>query len=57
MGVELRRCRKCSCYTMKASCPVDGSETGTAHPPKYSPQDKWARYRRNEKYPELSAAG
>jgi len=45
---KIKKCAKCGKYTMKREC--DGKETVTAHPPKYSPQDKYAKYRRMEKY-------
>ncbi len=37
---------------MKEKCPKTkcDSEALAAHPPKYSPEDKYARYRRKEKY-------
>jgi rRNA maturation protein Nop10 len=30
-----------------------GKATETAHPPKYSPEDKYAKYRRMEKFGNL----
>ncbi|VVC02636.1 Ribosome biogenesis protein Nop10 [Candidatus Burarchaeum australiense] len=45
---KLKKCGVCGKYTMKAKdC---GTGTETAHPPKYSPQDKYAEYRRREKF-------
>jgi len=41
----LFRCPKCSRYTMEAKCPLDGEATKMAAPAKYSPDDKYARYR------------
>ena len=41
----LRRCPKCGAYTMKDGCPACGTPTVVAHPSKYSPDDKYARYR------------
>jgi len=41
---KIRRCEVCGSFTMQEShC---GKPTKTAHPPKYSPEDKYARYRR-----------
>jgi H/ACA ribonucleoprotein complex subunit 3 len=41
----LFKCQKCSRYTMEAKCPVCGEATKMAAPAKYSPDDKYARYR------------
>ncbi len=44
---KIRKCEACASYTMKEEhC---GKRTKTAHPAKYSPEDKYARYRRIEK--------
>jgi H/ACA ribonucleoprotein complex subunit 3 len=51
MAVELRRCPACGRYSMGEQCPAGHGPTRAAHPPRYSPQDKWALYRRKEKYP------
>jgi H/ACA ribonucleoprotein complex subunit 3 len=42
----LRRCRACGRYSLHADCPACGKATGTPHPARFSPQDRWARYRR-----------
>ncbi|MCI4317300.1 MAG: RNA-protein complex protein Nop10 [Thermoplasmata archaeon] len=42
----LRRCRECGRYSLHAACPGCGSPTSTPHPARFSPQDRWARYRR-----------
>lgn len=41
-------CRKCSRFTMLEQCSC-GCEAITAKPPKYSPDDKYASYRREAK--------
>jgi H/ACA ribonucleoprotein complex subunit 3 len=41
----LFKCPKCSKYTMEAKCPSCGEATKLAAPAKYSPDDKYARYR------------
>ena len=41
----LFRCPRCSKYTMEARCPKCGEGTIMAAPAKYSPDDKYARYR------------
>jgi H/ACA ribonucleoprotein complex subunit 3 len=42
----LRRCPACGKYSLQASCPACGAATATPHPARFSPQDRWARYRR-----------
>lgn len=42
----LRVCRVCGRYSLAANCPVDQSETRTPHPARFSPQDRWGKYRR-----------
>ncbi|MFA5246392.1 MAG: RNA-protein complex protein Nop10 [Candidatus Micrarchaeia archaeon] len=44
----LKYCKKCKLYTMAESCPKCGQQAATPHPAKYSPQDKFARFRRAE---------
>lgn len=44
---KLRKCASCGAYTLKnVHCE---KPTSTAHPPKYSPLDKWAEWRRRAK--------
>jgi H/ACA ribonucleoprotein complex subunit 3 len=40
---------------MKGECPRCGSVTRVAHPAKYSPDDKYARYRNPLAYQEVKA--
>lgn len=42
----LRVCRACARYTTHDACPSCGGATRTPHPARFSPQDRWARYRR-----------
>jgi H/ACA ribonucleoprotein complex subunit 3 len=42
---QMRKCVRCSRYTLKEKCPVCGAETVIARPPKFSPADKYARLR------------
>ena len=43
----LRNCIKCGEYTLKHdTCPTCGGEVHIPHPAKFSPEDKYARYRR-----------
>ncbi|MDA4116894.1 MAG: RNA-protein complex protein Nop10 [Thaumarchaeota archaeon] len=41
----LFKCRDCSKYTMEEKCPKCGGTTVMAAPARYSPDDKYARYR------------
>ncbi|HZY93910.1 MAG TPA: RNA-protein complex protein Nop10 [Candidatus Bathyarchaeia archaeon] len=55
----MRKCVKCTRYTLKTACPICGSTTRIPHPPKFSPADKYAKYRA-ESYgqtPEVQASG
>ncbi|MGN6633050.1 MAG: H/ACA ribonucleoprotein complex subunit NOP10 [Nitrososphaeraceae archaeon] len=45
MRLLLRRCQSCGAYTMKYECPKCKSPTFSAHPARYSPDDKYARLR------------
>lgn len=44
--MRLKRCRACGRYTMREICPSCGSKTGSPHPPKFSPEDRYGKYRR-----------
>ena len=48
----MRRCRACGRYTLKRACPECEGDTAQAHPARYSPDDKYARYRLAERYAE-----
>jgi H/ACA ribonucleoprotein complex subunit 3 len=42
----LRKCEKCGNYTLKNdACPYCGGNVRVPHPPKFSPQDKYLKYR------------
>jgi H/ACA ribonucleoprotein complex subunit 3 len=46
MGWLLRKCDKCNIYTLKTEkCPKCGGKVHVPHPPKFSPHDKYLRYR------------
>lgn len=43
----LRKCKQCEKYTLDLEkCPYCGGEVRVPHPAKFSPQDKYAKYRR-----------
>jgi H/ACA ribonucleoprotein complex subunit 3 len=42
----MRRCTKCGNYTLNTDvCPVCGGAVRIPHPPKFSPDDKYLKYR------------
>lgn len=43
----LRKCPKCKKYTLKEICGFCGEKTIDPHPPKFSPLDKYGKYRRD----------
>ncbi|HIH96263.1 MAG TPA: RNA-protein complex protein Nop10 [Thermoplasmata archaeon] len=43
---QLKRCPKCREYTLKVTCPKCKVRTEQAAPPKFSPEDRWGKYRR-----------
>ncbi|MDO5851827.1 MAG: RNA-protein complex protein Nop10 [Methanobacteriaceae archaeon] len=49
MKYKMKRCKKCKQYTLKEKCPICGEKTGVIYPMKYSPQDKYGKYRRMQK--------
>ena len=48
------KCTSCGHYTMQEKCPSCGGAASTAHPARYSPDDKYARYRSPLAYSEDS---
>lgn len=48
MARHIMFCRKCRKFTMKDVCEC-GSKALTTKPAKYSPEDKWGKYRRKSK--------
>ena len=43
---HLLKCNSCKIYSMKEVCPKCQKKTSQIKPPKYSPEDKYAKYRR-----------
>jgi H/ACA ribonucleoprotein complex subunit 3 len=54
---KIKYCQKCDKYTFNAVCSVCGEKTITKVPPKYSPQDRMAVYRRIAKKEILKEKG
>lgn len=50
MRFQLRKCLKCNRYSLKNECPLCNEKTISAHPAKFSPDDKYLRYRIAEKH-------
>ncbi len=49
-GVFLKKCSQCGKYTLEqTTCPYCGGKLVSAHPPKFSPEDKYGKYRRKMK--------
>ena len=46
MRSSIRRCPACGRYSVKDRCEDCGHDTVTAHPAKYSPDDRYGKYRR-----------
>jgi H/ACA ribonucleoprotein complex subunit 3 len=46
------KCADCGTYTISEKCPKCGGKATTVHPARYSPDDKYARYRTPNAYPE-----
>ena len=50
MRFQLRRCGDCLSYTLREACPSCGTAAVLAHPAKFSPDDKYQRYRLSSRY-------
>lgn len=50
MKFILKKCGSCGRYTLAAHCPACGAEPVSAHPAKFSPDDRYARYRLPGRY-------
>ncbi len=46
MTAEIFLCSKCERYTMLESCSSCQGKTFSPRPPRYSPLDKWGKWRR-----------
>jgi len=56
MPDKIRCCASCGKYTLKETCAC-GAHTESRSPPKYSPEDRLAKYRRQEKRKILQEKG
>lgn len=45
----MKKCKSCGRYTLDKKCPVCGSKAVNPDPGPYSPEDKYGKYRREEK--------
>lgn len=50
MSARIRRCPVDNIYTLSLTCPACGTATAIAHPARFSPEDKYGRYRRLAKH-------
>ena len=46
---HILKCPQCKGYTLKDKCRACGSVTIRPQPPKWDPEDKYGKYRREEK--------
>ena len=49
---EILKCSGCGSYTLEDKCPKCSCKTSVARPAKFSPEDKYAGYRREAKLDE-----
>ncbi|HOT04085.1 MAG TPA: RNA-protein complex protein Nop10 [Methanolinea sp.] len=49
MSGRLRRCPRDRTYTLQDNCPACGGPTVSAHPARFSPDDRYGKYRREMK--------
>jgi H/ACA ribonucleoprotein complex subunit 3 len=50
----IRKCPACGAYSLSHECPNCKAATIDPHPPRYSPDDKYVRYRVAERYADDS---
>ncbi|HOO52883.1 MAG TPA: RNA-protein complex protein Nop10 [Methanothrix sp.] len=46
MRSKIKKCRICDLYTLKENCPICGAATSQTKPARFSPEDRYGRYRR-----------
>jgi len=54
MRFQIKRCSECKKYTLSAVCASCGKTAESPHPAKFSPDDKYMRYRLRAKYADSS---
>ena len=57
MAKHILKCPKCGKYSLKDKCNICSSKTVDPKPPKYSPEDKYAKFRREAKSEEYNKKG
>ena len=50
MRFQILRCTVCRRYTLEETCPECGGTATSPHPAKFSPDDKYMRYRLRANY-------
>ena len=45
MKFQIRKCNECDEYSLKNYCKICNKQTVSVHPAKYSPDDKYLKYR------------
>jgi len=46
MRSSITHCKKCNTFTLQTSCTKCSGKTSNPLPPKFSPEDKYGKYRR-----------
>ena len=46
MGSRILKCSDCGRYTLSQACPNCGKQSHTPHPSRFSPEDRYGKYRR-----------
>ncbi len=44
--MKMKKCLACKAYTFKEFCPKCNVKSANPEPPRYSPEDKYGKYRR-----------
>ncbi len=55
--MRLKKCPECGEYTLMEKCKRCGSDTVNPHPPKFSPEDHYGKYRRQLKLERMRLSG
>jgi len=54
MKMKMKKCIPCGIYTISNNCPKCGGSLNVIYPPKFSIEDKYAKYRRILKKENMS---